>query len=239
MTEDFRNDINSGNLPQVSLIVAPEWLSEHAIGHPADGMKLSADLIGVLAANKTVYSKTAFILNYDEGGQFFDHHWIPTPPVNDTDGKSNVPVTGEITTEAYYSIPAGNPIGLGFRVPLIIVSPWTRGGYVYSGVADHTSTLKFVERRFGINVDNISPWRREITSDLVEAFNFTHPDYSWPSNLPDTSGNWNESQRQCDNLPPPEVPREQHMPKQDRGTKKSRALPYNHDASLSFNKDSK
>jgi len=65
-------------------------LSEHAIGHPADGMKLSADLIGVLAANKTVYSKTAFILNYDEGGQFFDHHWIPTPPVNDTDGKSNV-----------------------------------------------------------------------------------------------------------------------------------------------------
>jgi len=60
-------------------------------------MKLSSDLLDVLRKNETVYKNTAFILNYDEGGQFFDHHWTPTPPVNDTDGKSNVPVTGEIT----------------------------------------------------------------------------------------------------------------------------------------------
>ena len=201
-------------------------------------MKLTSDLLKVLGANQTVYSKTTFILNYDEGGQFFDHHWTPTPPVNETDGKSNVPVEGEITKEPWYSIPAGNPIGLGFRVPLIIISPWTRGGYVYSGVADHTSTLKFIEKRYGIHVENISPWRREITTDLVGAFNFTNPDYSWP-NLPDVSGSWNESQHQCDTLPGPDVPDIQHMPRQEKGTKKSRSLPYNHEASVSFNNESR
>lgn len=84
LTEDFRNDVNNGKLPQVSLIMAPEWLSEHAVHHPADGMKLTSDLLGVLRDNQTVYSKTAFILNYDEGGQFYDHHWTPTPPANET-----------------------------------------------------------------------------------------------------------------------------------------------------------
>jgi len=113
-------------------------------------MELSSKLVQILGANATVYSKTAFIINYDEGGQFFDHHWTPTPPANDNDGKSNVPVKGEITTSSWYEIPPGNPIGLGFRVPLIIVSPWTRGGYVYSEVSDHTSTLKLIEKRFGI-----------------------------------------------------------------------------------------
>jgi phospholipase C len=88
--------------------------------------------------------------------------------------------------------PAGNPIGLGFRVPLMIISPWTRGGYVYSEVCDHTSTIKFLEKRFNFTCNNISPWRRAITGDLTYAFNFTHPDYSFPD-LPSTEGNWNKS----------------------------------------------
>jgi phospholipase C len=51
LTEDFRKDVNSGNFPQVSFIMGPEWTSEHAIHHPADGMKLTADLLAVLGAN--------------------------------------------------------------------------------------------------------------------------------------------------------------------------------------------
>lgn len=144
-----------------------------------------------------------------------------------------MPVKGEITTEPWLGVPAGNPIGLGFRVPLIIVSPWTRGGYVYSEVSDHTSTLKLIEKRFGIKVDNISPWRREITSDLTYAFNFTNPDYTWPD-LPSTEGDWNKTKDQCDHRPPPTIPKEQHMPKQDEGTKKSRALPYSLEAYFTF-----
>lgn len=76
---------------------------------------------------------------------------------------------------------------------MIIVSPWTRGGYVYSEVADHTSTLKLLEKRFGIDVSTISPWRRSVTADLTHAFNFTNPDYSWPD-LPSTEGNWNKTE---------------------------------------------
>jgi len=68
------------------------------------------------------------ILNYDEGGQFFDHHWTPTPPRNAGDGISTVDVTGELTREVIQGVPTGSPIGLGFRVPILIVSPWTRGG---------------------------------------------------------------------------------------------------------------
>jgi len=100
------------------------------MAHPQDGEELSSRLIAILLNNKKVYSETAFILNYDEGGQFFDHQWIPTPPRNSADGISTVTVEGELTTDMRFGIPAGNPIGLGFRVPLIIISPWTRGGYV-------------------------------------------------------------------------------------------------------------
>lgn len=107
--------------------------------------------------------------------------------MNDADGKSTVTVEGEITKEEYFGIPAGNPIGMGFRVPITIVSPWTRGGYVYSEVTDHTSVIMLLEERFGINCTNISPWRRAIAGNLLHAFDFENPDYSWPE-FPPTEG---------------------------------------------------
>lgn len=125
--------------------------------------------------------------------------------------------------------PVGTPIGLGFRVPLLIVSPWSKGGYVYSEVSDHTSTLKFLESRFGIDVSPISPWRRAITADLTSAFNFTHPDYTIPE-FPETIFDIITSFIECEMNPPPVVPLEQHMPSQEEGTRKSRALPYVFDA---------
>ncbi len=107
----------------------------------------------------------------------------------------------------------------------MVVSPWTRGGYVYSEVSDHTSTIKLLEERFGIHCPNISPWRRAVAGNLLHAFDFENPDYTWPE-FPSTEGDWNRTKYQCMNLPPPVIPTEQHMPVQEPGIRKSRALPY-------------
>jgi phospholipase C len=224
--DDFAKDVANDALPSVSWLVGPARLSEHATNHPADGEDLSARLLAILAKpeNAKVYAKTAFILNYDEGGQFYDHHWPPTPPMSAEDGASTVTTEGELTKKIEFRIPKGHPIGLGWRVPLMLISPWTRGDYVYSEVADHTSVVKFIEQRFNVTCPNISPWRRAVTGNLLPAFDFSAPDYTWPS-LPDTSGNVNASKQQCDNNPPPAVPSVQHMPGQESGTKKKRAVP--------------
>eukprot|EP00750_Incisomonas_marina_P023839 INCI5061.1.p1 GENE.INCI5061.1~~INCI5061.1.p1 ORF type:complete len:955 (+),score=131.17 INCI5061.1:258-2867(+) len=226
---EFANDVSSGKLPSVSWIVAPANQSEHATNHPAAGEDLTARLLEVLQSNPDVYAHTAFILNYDEGGQFFDHLWTPTPPASTSDGASTVETTGEITTAQTIGVPAGNSIGMGFRVPLFVISPWTRvasGGAVYSEVVDHTSVVQFIERRFNVTCPNISPWRRAVAGDLLHAFDFTSPpDYSWPD-LPDTSSYVSDANRQCNDLPSPQVPKNQAMPVQEKGTKLARPLPY-------------
>ena len=77
------------------------------------------------------------------------------------------------------------PIGLGFRVPMLVISPLARGGFVSSDVFDHTSVLRFLEARWGVEVPNLTAWRRNVTGDLTSAFNFAHPDTSLPA-LPAT-----------------------------------------------------
>ncbi len=67
---------------------------------------------------------------------------------------------------------SGLPIGLGHRVPLIAISPWSKGGKVSAEVFDHTSVLRFLERRFGVVEENISPWRRAVCGDLTSLFDF-------------------------------------------------------------------
>eukprot|EP00298_Acanthocystis_sp_HF-20_P016633 c21536_g1_i1.p1 GENE.c21536_g1_i1~~c21536_g1_i1.p1 ORF type:complete len:724 (-),score=311.80 c21536_g1_i1:22-1950(-) len=216
---DFKNDVENGNLPQVSWLIAPTALSEHATNHPPAGEDLTARLLKVLQDNPEVYAESVFILNYDEGGQFYDHHWTPTPPASDQYGKSTVTTVGEIIPDVEL------PIGLGFRVPLLIVSPWTRGNIVISQVFDHTSVARFLEKRFNITCNNISPWRRTVTGDLTTAFDFDHPDYTWPV-LPDTSNYTKQANDECDHNPYPTIPSVQTFPKQELGVRKSRALPY-------------
>lgn len=226
LVADFEKDIRAGTLPQVSWIIAPTDQSEHASHHPAAGEALTSRLLNVLKANPKVYAKSVFILNYDEGGQFYDHHWSPTPPISDeyhNGGSATMPVNGEINTQVKTSKPA--PIGLGFRVPLLLVSPWTRGNIVVSETFDHTSVIQFLEKRFDFRCPNISPWRRSITGDLTSFFNFdVKPDYSWP-HLPETKGYRKDAQENC-KLPAPVVPEVQSMPSQEPGTRVSRALPY-------------
>ncbi|MFF4815117.1 alkaline phosphatase family protein [Kitasatospora sp. NPDC001309] len=129
------------------------------------------------------------------------------------------------------TLPAGEtllsgpyPMGLGVRVPMVVVSPWTRGGVVDSTVYDHTSVLRFLEQRFGVQEPNISPWRRSVCGDLTQVFDFSGRNPVWPQ-LPDTSGN---RQKVVDTgkLPAPTVPSPQTFPQQQRGTRSARPAPY-------------
>ena len=121
------------------------------------------------------------IINYDENGGFFDHV-APPVPKNGT--------AGEFLSLPDLPAEAGGirgPIGLGFRVPCMVVSPWSKGGLISSETFDHTSVLRLLETRYGVKVPNLTKWRRKNTADLVEAFNFAaKPDFSVPS-LPPTS----------------------------------------------------
>jgi phospholipase C len=123
----------------------------------------------MVRAKKEVWEKTAIFITWDENGGFFDHVAPPTAPLGTPDEYLTAPdVTGS-------SGGVTGPIGLGFRVPMLVVSPWSNGGLVSSEVYDHTSTLRFLETRFGVEVPNLSSWRRETTGDLTGAFNFAAP----------------------------------------------------------------
>ncbi|MBV8646866.1 phosphocholine-specific phospholipase C [Paludibacterium sp.] len=216
LVQAFARDVQSGQLPQVSWIVAPQRLCEHPANSPALGEWLTARLLAALVANPAVWARTAFFITYDENDGFFDHMPCPVPALHAGQGQSTVSVGGE----RYL----GTPIGLGVRVPMLVVSPWSKGGWVCSEQFDHTSVLRLIERRFGIEESNISPWRRTVTGDLTSAFDFSHTDLSWPS-LPDPADYQSSAAASC-RLPAPSTPSQPSMPRQEPGRRLSRALPY-------------
>ena len=205
----FRADVTNNTLPKVSWLIAPTASSEHALFSPSSGAALTQELLDALASNPAVFNSTVFILTYDENGGFFDH--IP----------SAVPPSG--TPDEFVS---GLPIGLGARVPTIIVSPWTRGGYVCSQVFDHTSILRLLEKWTGVLEPNISGWRRTVCGDLTSAFDFAHPDTTFPS-LPAVTP------VSCTTGTDPSVPSPQTAPVQEPGSSPARRLPYQLTASSS------
>jgi phospholipase C len=220
--------VRRGRLPQVSWIVAPEAYTEHPNWEPDYGAWYVSQVIDILADNPEVWSRMALFLTYDEEGGFFDHLAPPTPPQTRAHGLSTVPTTNEIFPgDADH--PAG-PYGLGIRVPMIIISPWTRGGWVNSQVFDHTSLIRFLEARFGsgrpdLTESNITPWRRAVVGDLTSAFDFCTPNRSRDVRLPDTDDfEPVDLVRRPDQVPvPPPAP---HLPGQERGVRPARALPY-------------
>jgi phospholipase C len=179
--DNFRSDVKNGTLPQVSWIVAPAGYTEHSDWPINYGAWYISKIFDILVSNPNVFSKTVFIINYDEADGSFDHLVPPCVPPTPATGDSTVSIQNEIVTT---STPHG-PIGLAQRVPLLVISPWSKGGYVNSQVFDHTSVIKFIEKRFGVMEPNISPWRRAITGDLTSCFHFADPDNSHP-NLPKT-----------------------------------------------------
>ncbi len=213
----FAADVAGGTLPQVSWIVAPTKYSEHPEAPPALGESLTARLIAALVANPEVWAKTALILNYDENDGFFDHVPPPVPALTAAQGKSSVDPQGEDYR--------GQAVGLGPRVPLIVVSPWSRGGWVNSQLFDHTSVIRFLERRFGVMEPNISPWRRMVTGDLTTMFDFADADGSALGVLPRTADAMQRVMAEA-KLPPPAIPAHGTLPLQEPGQRPARALPY-------------
>jgi phospholipase C len=176
----FQSDVASGNLPHVSWILAPLMESEHPPGPPQFGEVVAADVLNTLVSSPGVWAKTALLITYDENGGFFDHLPPPVAP----QGTAGEYLTASPLPSDASGVPG--PIGLGFRVPMLVVSPFSRGGFVCSSVFDHTSTLRLLETRFGAEVPNLSAWRRSATGDMTTAFNFAKVDKSVPS-LPQPS----------------------------------------------------
>jgi phospholipase C len=176
----FQADVAAGTLPQVSWVLAPLIESEHPPAPGIYGEVVAADVLNTLVSNPSVWANTALFVTYDENGGFFDHVPPPTPAAG---------TAGEYLTVSPLPSAAGGvagPIGLGFRVPMLVVSPFSRGGFVCKDVFDHTSTLRFLETRFGTEVPNLSAWRRQATGDLTSAFSLASASTSVPS-LPQPS----------------------------------------------------
>ena len=122
---DFYNDLGSGTIPQVSFLITDAFISEHPHIHPSlniqSGQKAMAKVINALMASR-LWTNSLLFLTYDEGGGYFDH--VAPPRV-----------------DAY---------GMGMRVPMLVISPWVKRGYVSGHLYEHSSILKFIERRFGL-----------------------------------------------------------------------------------------
>jgi len=228
LVDIFRSDVLSGNLPQVSWIVAPEAYSEHPNWVPQYGEWYVSQFLDVLAANPEVWSKTVLFIVYDEEGGFFDHMVPPTPPQTRAQGLSTVTTANEIFPGD--SDHASAPYGLGMRVPMIVISPWTKGGWVNSQVFDHTSLIRFLEARFAggkpdLIETNITSWRRAVAGDLTSVFDFKNPNGWQGVALPNTDTyEPNDFGRHRDQAPKP--PSNQTMPVQETGVRPARALPY-------------
>jgi phospholipase C len=191
--DKFKSDVQNGTLPQVSWIVAPAGFSEHPDWPSNYGAWYTSQVVDILVANPEVFSKTVFIINFDENDGGFDHMVSPTPPqsTSGADGASTVSTAFElITAAAVAATPGGpppGPIGLGARVPFLVISPWSKGGFVNSQLFDHTSVIRFIEKRFGIIDPNITPWRRAVAGDLTSCFNFANPNGQLPPLPPTTN----------------------------------------------------
>ncbi|SDH51405.1 phospholipase C [Chryseobacterium taeanense] len=244
----FRKDVDEKKLPLVSWLIAPEHFSDHP-GSPWYGAWYISEVLNILTKDPETWKKTIFIINYDENDGYFDHVVPFSPPLNpsqqvDMNGKDGVEYVSK--KQEYMSSQTlkdheriEGTVGLGYRVPMIIASPWTKGGFVNSEVSDHTSVLKFLEnfiqKKFNkdVTVENISDWRRAICGDLTSAFNSSsvkvpHIDYlnqkdyaktiNSAKNKPVPDLKWYQENELNDNL----------LTIQERGIKPSNALPYNY-----------
>jgi phospholipase C len=183
----FREDVEKGSLPTVSWLVAPEAFSDHP-GSAWFGAWYVSEVMDILTKNPEVWKKTIFVLNYDENDGYFDHlpPFVAPNPYDASTGKTSAAIDTKVdfvTMEQEKAKPGADEknmrqssIGLGYRVPMVIASPWSRGGYVNSQVFDHTSSLQFLEKfllhKTGRKPEetNISAWRRSVCGDLSSVF---------------------------------------------------------------------
>src|SRR6202008_2428963 len=153
---------------------------------------------------------TALFISYDENGGFFDH----VPPPVAPPGTPGEYLTVSPLPQAASGI--AGPVGRGFRVPCLVVSPFSRGGLVCSDPFDHTSLLRFIETRFGVEVPNLSAWRRRVTGDLTSAFNFAAPPTARRPAPPVPKAS---AVQECPSPAPVRVPKPS-FPRQEPGTRR-------------------
>jgi phospholipase C len=206
LLDRLRADISAAQLPQVSWIVPSAADSEHpGASTPVGSANFIYRLLDTIASDPETWATTAIFLNFDENDGYFDH--VP-PPV------PHRPESGN--GDDWFG---GLPIGLGPRVPMTVISPWTIGGYVSSEVFDHTSVIRFLERWTGVQEPNISAWRRTVCGDLTGVFDFTgagkQPTVDHPGPVPAAIDRWH-----------PTPPTTQIAPVQESGTRPARPLPY-------------
>ncbi len=181
----FRKDVEARKLPTVSWLVAPCRFSDHP-GSPWYGAWYVSETLDILTKDPEVWKKTIFILTYDENDGYFDHIPPFVPPLSsnsDQGAVSAIDTADEYVTQEQerkrtnnQTVTFESPIGLGYRVPMVIASPWSKGGWVNSEVFDHSSCIQFLEhflkKKTGkiVREDNISQWRRMVCGDLTTAF---------------------------------------------------------------------
>ena len=253
----LREDVATGNLPLVSWIVAPEAFSDHPSA-PWFGAWYVSEVMDILTKKPEVWKKTIFILCYDENDGYFDHvppFVAPHPDKPNTGAASTgldtrvdyVTMEEDIKLKPAEEQARESAIGLGYRVPLVIASPWSRGGAVCSEVFDHTSIIQFMEKFLShktgrqIKETNISEWRRTICGDLSSVFS---PYNGEPVKQPEFvakdafiesvhKAKFKQDPAGFKKLTASELPQINEypyssalMPRQEKGVRKSCALPY-------------
>jgi phospholipase C len=191
----FEWDARNGKLPTVSWIIPTSGQSEHPAYLPAAGADFLASKLDAVASNRELWSKTVYIINYDENDGLFDHVPPPLPPPG---------------TEAEFV--DGVPIGGGVRVPAFIVSPWSIGGYVATESFDHTSVLQFLESLTGVRAENITDWRRQTFGDLTSALGFSNGKPTTFPQLPPTLPEFWRAENEVATLPAATVPTTNQTP---------------------------
>lgn len=244
----FRADVDAGKLPTVSWLVAPSNFSDHP-GSPWYGAWYLSEAIDILTKNPEVWKKTIFILTYDENDGYFDH--IPPFVAPNPQDASTGTVSKSLDARAEFvskdQSERESAIGLGFRVPMVVVSPWTRGGYVNSQVFDHTSSIQFLEHFLSrkksekIKEDNITSWRRSLCGDLTSVFRpYNGEKFSLPKAVERIPYIESIHKAQFAKLPDnfinlgPEAIADvlhdsagtKHLPKQEKGIKPANFIPY-------------
>jgi phospholipase C len=216
---DFEADCAAGTLPEVSYVISPRGWCEHPAASPDYGAHYQNAVIQALFANQELWESTVLLINYDENDGFFDHVVPPMPEA----GTMNEFVDGM-------------PIGYGTRVPMTVVSPWSRGGWVNSQVFDHTSVIRFIETWSGVKDHNISDWRRQVSGDLTSCFDFANPDFSIPT-LPDTTALLGAANADH-GKPAVRAPAagSQVMPAQEPEPRRHRPIPYQQNANVSIDR---
>jgi phospholipase C len=181
----YFTDLKNGTLPQVAEI-EPAYdagFDEHPSNSdlaPND-IQLGANYVSTLInglMGSGSWKDSAFILTYDEFGGLYDHV-SPQSAISPDNIKPVDLLPGDICTTT--TGPTCDFIYTGYRVPLIVVSPYTKKNYVSHSVADLTAILKLIETRF--NVPALTS-RDAAQIDMTEFFDFSNPVWMTPPNPP-------------------------------------------------------